>query len=429
MDTVNPHLERGVLLFRQNRLDLAEPELRQAIAHDPNLARAYSYLALCLGNAQKWKEATDAAQQGVGLEPGDAYAHFALADVYADRRMYKESRESIDEAIRLSPGEPLYWSALARVDISEHKHQDALEAAERGLELDPEHEACINLRAIALTQLGRKSDAAAAIDTTLARNPLNAASHANMGWTLLHQGKPKEAKQHFLEALRLDPSSDWARKGMLEAMKARNPVYRIFLAYFLFMGRLSPRARWAVIVGGYFGYQLLRQAAKTNPTVDAIATPLIIAYIVFAIGTMVSRPLFNLFLLGSRMGRHTLDRSERWAALAFGVSLIPAAVMLTLWARTHTDIGNAVYELCSLIWGIFPVPVCAAGQARAGKARIVMIGWVLVLAGLAVMFTVSLMGEPPTPIDSNWLTGYVIGTFGSTWVLNIISTRALPRRD
>ena len=36
---------------------------------------------------------------------------------------------------------------------------------------------------------------------------------------------------------------DWARVGMIEALKARNPVYRLLLLYFLWMSRLARRAR------------------------------------------------------------------------------------------------------------------------------------------------------------------------------------------
>ena len=78
----------------------------------------------------------------------------------------------------------------ARIGLAQRDHEAALKAAEAGLECDAEHEACVNLRSLALTNLGRRQEAGEAIAATLARNPLNASSHANMGWTLLHDGKP-----------------------------------------------------------------------------------------------------------------------------------------------------------------------------------------------------------------------------------------------
>lgn len=42
---------------------------------------------------------------------------------------------------------------------------------------------------IALVNLGRNQEAGAAIQTNLAKDPENAATHANQGWALLHRGE------------------------------------------------------------------------------------------------------------------------------------------------------------------------------------------------------------------------------------------------
>jgi Tfp pilus assembly protein PilF len=76
---------------------------------------------------------------------------------------------------------------------------------ERGLERSPEDVPCTNMRAMALVRLNRRDEAGATIATALARNPEIAFSHANQGWTLLHQGDHRRAIEHFREALRLDP--------------------------------------------------------------------------------------------------------------------------------------------------------------------------------------------------------------------------------
>ena len=40
-------------------------------------------------------------------------------------------------------------------------------------------------------------------------------------WALIEQGEHEQAMEHFREALRLNPQLDWARQGIVEAMKAR----------------------------------------------------------------------------------------------------------------------------------------------------------------------------------------------------------------
>ncbi len=111
------------MLLTQQRYDLAETELRQAIGMDPNEAIAYSYLATCLAEREQWREATEAAQQGILLDPARPYTHYVLGRVYADRNMFKEARESANEAVKQNPQSSRYWGLVARIDLAEPQAQ------------------------------------------------------------------------------------------------------------------------------------------------------------------------------------------------------------------------------------------------------------------------------------------------------------------
>jgi tetratricopeptide (TPR) repeat protein len=415
MHTTNPHLQRTEVLLSQRRYDLAENEARQAIGHDPDHPLAYAYLALCLSEREQWQEATEAAQRAISLEPGEAFYHYALAVVLRDREMLKEAKAAIEEAIRLDLDSPDHWAVLAGIHVARKKFREALEAADRGLAADAQHESCVNLRAIALTNLGDRVAAGAAIDSTLERNPLNPVSHANMGWTLLHQGEPKKAAEHFREALRLDPESDWAKSGIVEAMKARSPIYRAFLWYFLFMGRLPAQAQWGIMIGGYVAYQVVRNVRSSNPGLAPVLTPLIAAYFVFALGTIVSMPLFNLLLLTDRFGRYVLSRDQKWGAAAFGLALLPPLAFLGLWA----GVGGVQYEVGALLTGLLIIPVALAGLASPGRARRAMVAIAAALAAACIFMYGSLMTGTPV---KGWIMPYVLACFGSTWLANIFST-------
>ena len=56
----------------------------------------------------------------------------------------------------------------------------------------------------------------------------------------MHAGDFRGALEHFREALRLNPSPEWARAGLVEALKARYPS-AASLRYFLWMSTLSRR--------------------------------------------------------------------------------------------------------------------------------------------------------------------------------------------
>lgn len=420
MDTTNPHLERGRLLLSQGRHDLAEGELRQAIASDPTEPLCFALLSLCLLQREDWMNATAAAARAVEMDPNEAMYHSILGDVYTHRRMYKEARAAIEHSLRLDPTDPGAWGTLASIESSQSRHKEALAAAEKGLEIEPLNERCTNLRAIALTNLGKRSQAAEAIEGTLSRNPQNATSHANMGWTLLHQGQPRKALDHFREALRLEPGLEWARRGIMEAMKARNPIYRAFLAYFLFMSRLSGRGQWGIIIGGYIGIQLLRKAGGSNAALAPWVGPIIAAYIVFAIGTVVAVPLFNLFLLINRFGRHVLDRGQKIAAACFGMSILPGLTFLVLWAT----LGGDRFEASALVLGVWCLPVALAGLARPGRNRAVM----TVVAGVLGAVCATSVLEFFDLVPGSAFMVALFGCVGSTFLSNVLATTAAPKR-
>src|SRR5690349_19950882 len=230
-----PAYQRALILHQQRRFGDAEKELRQGLSAAPHDGRMHAMLALCLVEQKRFREASAEAEQAVGLEPDLDFAHYAMAKVLLHRNRPGDAAGAINEAVRLDPYNADFFALLAAIRFEQRSWPSALEAAERGLQSDPEHDGCNNLRAMALVKLGRSDAAGQTIVGALHRNPDNAITHANQGWTLLHGGQPKQAMLHFREALRLDPTNSWAKAGIVEAIKARNPIYRWLLMYFLWM--------------------------------------------------------------------------------------------------------------------------------------------------------------------------------------------------
>jgi tetratricopeptide (TPR) repeat protein len=223
------HFHRGMVLYQQSRYDLAEKELRRALGDEPENPMAHAVLALCLAERDQNDEAVSQAEEAISLAPDLAFCHFALAKIHYDADRLREALQAIEEAIALDPEDADYFALKAGIRLNQRDWAAALKAAEEGLTIDAEHVQCTNLRAIALVKLGRKKEAGATIDAALARDPDNAITHANQGWTLLERSEHTRAMEHFREALRLDPELDWARAGIVEALKAKHLVYRMML--------------------------------------------------------------------------------------------------------------------------------------------------------------------------------------------------------
>jgi lipoprotein NlpI len=372
------HFQRGLVLLEQSRSDLAENEFRQALAADPDHPMAHAFLSQCLLDKDDWKGATAEAEAAVRLAPEWSYSHVVLSRAMADRNRFAEATASAEEALRLDPTQASHYALLSGIHLEQRNWQAALEAAEAGLEHDAESVACNNLRAMALTKLGRTEEAGATIAATLRRDPEDPLSHANQGWTALHEHDPKKALEHFREALRLDPTSDFAKAGLVEALKARNPIYGLMLRYFLFMGRLSSRAQWGIIIGGYFAYRVLGQIGDANPEWRPWIKPLLVAYIAFALMSWIAYPLFNVMLRLHKFGRHALSDDQRKGANLTLLLAVPALAFLAWWLPTD----NPLAFLGLIYFGILMLPASAVYNCDSGWPRTAMALYTLAMACL-----------------------------------------------
>lgn len=428
---MNPNLQRAILLFQQSRPEMAEAELRQSLAADPHDAYAHALLALCLAKCEQFKEATEEAQQAVHFSPDFPFAHYALAHVWHDRNHNDEALASVHEALRLDSSQTSFFALLATIYLSESQWAYALEAAERGLQLDAEDVTCTNLRAIALVKLGRKAEAGATIDAALRRDPGNAVSHANQGWTLLEQRDPKRALEHFREALRLDPQNEWARRGIIEALKARHFIYALMLRYFLFMAKFGRRGQWGIVLGAYFGFQALRAVARANPAWEPWIFPLCILYVAFALLTWIASPLFNLLLRLNRFGRLALSRDQIVASNWIGLVMLLALLALggCLWQGF-----NSPWLMAALIFGLLLLPVAGTFRCAAGSARNLMGVYTGVVAAAGVLavalFFLSAHRANPQALRAPAATLLMIsllGAMASSWIVNIFVSRRRRR--
>ena len=425
-----PQMQRGLVLMELGQHEMAEKEMRQHLAQEPNDGYGHALLALCLLEQKRLKEAEAASHSAIASEPDSAFSHYALARVLSERNRDDEALQAIEEAIRLEPGDADYHGMRGAIHFDRRNWQAALDSAERGLQFEPEPKMCNNLRAMALVKLGRRDEAGATIERTLARDPDDAFSHANQGWTLLHARRPKEAMHHFRESLRLDPTNDWARAGLVEALKASNFIYAWMLRYFLWMQGLSPGARWGIVLGGWFGSRMLNGLAKANPALAPWVFPILLLYIVFAVMTWLAAPIFNLLLFLHPLGRHALGTDQKAQASCVGACL--AIALGAVAAAFVTPYGLGLL-LLAVVAGLITLPLSAVFVCEKGWPRWAMWGITAALAACGLtMVTVSGILRPEegsrlAETGSTSGTFFFVGIFLSQWVANWLVTQK-PRR-
>ncbi|MDH5641823.1 MAG: tetratricopeptide repeat protein [Nitrospira sp.] len=383
------HLDRAGLLLQQGRYPLAEQEARAQLVAHPEDPFSHAFLALCLYYQDNVSEATTEAEQAIHFGPDMPFSHYVMAKILLHRNRYADAEERIEEAIRLDPHDPDHFSLLSGIHFEQYRWDQSLDAARSGLAIDPDHAGCKNLEAMALVKLGRGEEAGVALEGALAKDPENALSQANQGWALLHAARHEEALGHFREALRLNPDLEWARLGIVEALKARNILYGLMLRYFLWMSRLSPRTQWFVIIGAWFGYRALRDAAKSQPELAPIVLPVTILYGAFVVLTWTADPLFNLLLRCNRFGRLALSEEQTVASNWLGASLALALASVALWAITSSPAALSA----GLVFGLLSLPISATFRCHVGWPRNTMAGYTGLLGLVGAGFVIADMGN------------------------------------
>lgn len=417
---MDPHRARAQILLEQGRYDLAEPELRQALAAEPDDPEAHALLAVCLAETQRPDEATREAREAIARAPDYPFAHYVHGLVLLQRDRPDEAAAAAEEALRLNPEAAHHHWLKGRALLERRRWSEALAAADAGLAIDAADVRCANLRAAALIKLGRKDEAVSAVEGALERDPEDADTHAMHGWALLHRHEPKKAMEHFREALRLDPTSGSARAGLVEALKARNFVYALLLRWFLFMSRLGRGAQWALVIGGLVGQRALNAWADSDPRVAPYVFPIILAYIGFAVLTWIAYPLFNLTLLLHPLGRHALSDDQRKGALLTGAFLLGA--LACLGAGLLLDRADAL--LGAIMLGLMLPAVTSIHACSPGWPRRAMWAYAAGLLALGLVAIGRIVGDQP---PGSLVGLFMLGAFASQFVANGLST-VRPRR-
>ncbi|MBL8818326.1 MAG: tetratricopeptide repeat protein [Planctomyces sp.] len=420
---MNANLQRAILLFQQSRYEMAVPLLRLTLTEEPSNAEAHAILSMCLDELKQYDDATDEAKQAIFHAPDEPLGHYALACVLESRNRLKEARTAISAAIRIAPHASQYFARLSSIEANDNQWKACLDAADNGLAVDPEDLQCLNLRALALTRLGRKAEAGETIVESLRQNPDDAFSHANEGWRQIQLGDPQKALVHFGEALRLNPNLAWARRGTIEAMKSKNFLYRWVLYFVLWLNRFPPKVQVLLVLGIVFGQRLLQSLVQAIPGLAMFAPFLALAYILFVWLTWVSSSLFNLLLMTDRFGRLVLNRKEKAEALLTGgcialcgvfvalgcsIGLITASVMVRSVLGALLFLGvvipiRAVFSLTDIrqklfaVWtvGVFGVVLIHNGMMVQIPFKIS--SWIRESAEVTGQAGVSPADQPPNP--------------------------------
>ena len=319
-------LSKVEVLIDQKRFAEAEKILSDLLHEDPNNISFLSLLAETNLQQDKFDRANSVIDNAIGLSPDTPHLFYTKSRIAIQQDKLNEAEAQIKQAIELDAYDADYFALLASVKLARKQFDDALAIANRSLEIDAENILALNTRSTALNKLNRSEESFATIEGALREDPNNAYTHANYGWGLLEKGNHKKALEHFKVSLSNDPTFEYGQAGMLEALKATNPVYRLFLKYSFWMSNMTAKYQWGVIIGFYVFFRLLKGLARHNETLQPYLIPLVVALALIAFSTWIIAPISNLFLRFNKYGQLLLDKKEKtssnFVAISLGVFLV-----------------------------------------------------------------------------------------------------------
>lgn len=411
------HLERAKILIQQRRVDDAQKELMLALADQPDHGETLYLLAYCFNAKHNTPEALNFIGKAIALQPDNDLYYYLFSRILFDADKLVEAQDKIDHAIELNPFDADYFGVAALIRLNRKEYQSALEKANEGLQIDPENQTCLNTRSTSLVKLNKKAEAFSTIQTALEKDPGNSYTHANYGWGLLEKGDHKKALIHFRESLKLKPDNEYAQSGMVQALKAKYWIYRMFLKYAFWIGNMKGKLQWALIIGFYLGIRLLSTVAQQSPELRKIILPIIILYAVFAISTWIISPLFNIMLLLNPYGRYALKKDERRASYFTGSGLLVALIGLLLYLLLQ----NELYLLITGYGVTMMIPLASMfHRGRKNKDALKIYAGVMAGTGLIAIYTSFSTGE----LFNTFSTIYLIAFIAYQWIANALVSRS-----
>lgn len=331
----DPKIRRGMILLEKSRFKEAAAVFQESLAEDPHNPQIFYLLARCGYHArEEGDHALEYVDKALGIDPLESLYHQLRALILVEIRRAPEALAAIERALELDPESAQAYGAKGYILIHLQRWADAERAARRALEFDADDLFAGNILAAALRLQNKLDENQHLVSDMLARDPENAASHANAGWVLVSRGDYAKANTHFREALRLAPSFEPARIGMLETFKAKSPVYRLYIRYSLFMSRLPKNFQLIFILGIFVLYRILRsslQATAGHGKTPAFLLGAVTAvYAVFFLWTWLSAGVGNLIVLLDKTARHSLKKMERMEAVFVGGFFLGGLAVLGL---------------------------------------------------------------------------------------------------
>ena len=239
------HYNLGNYYSRQNRMDDAIANFREALAEEPNYADAHNNLGGVLLEQKKYGEAISHYADALRIRT-DYLQYFNLANAQADAAsarndsgLFAAAVQNYGKALKLKSDSADIYNNLGMTLAAAGKPQEAIAQFRTAIQYKSDFDAARTNLAFALASARQSSEALAVYAQAAHLQPDTAEAHYKFANDLIAHGKTDEGISEFRTALRLKPELETAQFDLANVLSRAGKLDDAILSYTAAL-RLNP---------------------------------------------------------------------------------------------------------------------------------------------------------------------------------------------
>ena len=222
------HNNLGHILNSEKRFDEAVAHFSRALQIEPSFPAAHNNWGIALQNQARHDEAILQYQKAIDVDPDFVEAHHNLGVVLHAQKRSNEAIVHFEKFIKSRPDSAEAYVLLGRALMASQQVVEAVSQFERALEIQPDSYDVRTEFGKALLSLRRFDEAIHQFEAALSVAHNAAIAHNNLGNALKVAGRLSEAEVQYMAALRAEPEFAEAHNNLGVTLQAqRKPVEAI----------------------------------------------------------------------------------------------------------------------------------------------------------------------------------------------------------
>ena len=206
----------------------AERFCKKALGIDPDHALAHHALGVALERQERLEEAVAEFREAIRLRPGFANAHLFLANALAGQGEYGEAEKHHRKALELAPASHQAMASLGTLYMNTGRYGEAEDWLRKALAIDPAGtEALINLGQALLAQ-GKDGEALPVFEQAARLSPDSYRANYALGNILTKTGQYDQALRCYEKAASIQPGDAYAVGAQAHVLERRGEIEAAF---------------------------------------------------------------------------------------------------------------------------------------------------------------------------------------------------------